>query len=111
MPVRDEEILPAVVVEIEEADAESDVLPVHPKPCPDAGIGERFAGVPVQRRDLLAEVGSDDVEPAVGVEITDTNAHARQSCAILVEGAACRNPDLPESAVMIVAVQQTRGGV
>ncbi len=91
--------------------AEAEVLAVHAQARLDAGVGEGAAVVAVERGDLLGEIRSDDVQPAVGVEISDADAHAGQGDAILIERAAGRNRDLAEGPVVVVAIQQTRRAV
>ena len=77
--VGDEDVLPAVVVEVEEVDAEADILAVDAETGLDARVDEARAVVAVQRGHLFGEVGPDDVEPAVAVVVADADAHARRA--------------------------------
>ena len=106
--VGDEDIHPAVVVEVEEVYAEAQILSVDAEAGPDAGVLETAAVVPVKRRHLLGEVRPHDIQPAVGVVIADAGTHAGERDAILVERASGRNGDLPERPVVIIAIEQTR---
>ena len=109
--VREQDVRPAVVVEVEEVDAEAEVLPVHAEAGAQARLLEGAAVVAVERRHLLGEVRPDDVQPAVAVVVADADAHARERGAFCVEGAAGGNPDLAEGPVLVVAVEQARRGV
>ena len=91
--VGDEDVLPAVVVEVEEVHAKADVLPVDAEAGPEARDLERTRTVvPVQRGDLLGEVRADDVEPTVGVVVSYTDAHASERDAGFVERASRPGP-------------------
>ena len=109
--VGDEDIRPAVVVEVEEIDAEAEVLAVDAEPRLDARVDEAGAVVAVQRGHLFGEVGPDDVEPAVGIVVADPDAHPGERHAVLVERRSGGNRDLAEGPVVIVAIQQARSAV
>ena len=75
--VGDEDVEPAIVVQIDEADAPAEIARVDAK----AGeVGVVFKGavaeVLVERVGVAGEVGLDDVEQAVAVEVADADAHA-----------------------------------
>src|SRR5208283_1203460 len=110
--VGDDDILPAVVVEVEEADAPADVLGVDGEAGLGGDLGEtNLAEVAVEVGDVAGEIGLDDVEPAVVIVIGGRGAHAGLLMAVLVIGDAGQGPALGEGAVVIVAEQQAGGGV
>ncbi len=65
-------------------------------------LEQQIAQVAVEGRDVLVEVGDEEVEPAVGVEIAGRQAHARLGVAHGVEGGARPQPDLLEAAALVV---------
>ena len=107
--VRDEDVLPAVVVDVDEVDAEADVLPVDAQPGPEARDLERARSViAVERGHLFGEVRAHDVEPAIGIVVSDADAHPGERDAALVERASGLERHLAERPVVIVAVQLAR---
>ena len=87
--VDEEEIEPAVVVEIDEADAPAEPARVEA----DAGgeravVAEALAAVRVQRRGVAGEVGLEEIDRAVAVVVADRDAHAGLRLAVLAVGAA-----------------------
>ena len=109
--VHEEDVGPPVVVEVEEVDAEAEVLPVHAEAGPEAHLLEGAAVVAVECRHLLGEVRADDVQPAVAVEVAHADSHSRQRGSLPVEGAARGNRHLPEGPVLVVAIEEARRGV
>src|SRR4030095_13727360 len=101
--VREEQIEPAVVVEIDERGAP----PEPPRVQADAGregaiLAEPVAGVGIQRRRIAGEVRLEDVQGAVAIVVADRDAHAGLRLAVLAVGAARADGDVGERAVVIV---------
>ena len=108
MTLRDEEVLPAVVVVIEEPRA----------PAREGQRGAAHAGrvrrvakaaVVVLAKEpvaLVREIGDDDVGPAVVVVVGEVHAHAGEGLAVLVEADAGKQADLAERAVPVVVIQE-----
>jgi len=65
-----------------------------------------FPVVSVQGGHLVGEIRARDVEPAIRVEVSYGDSHARLGHTILIKSATGRNRDFPEGSVMIVAVEQ-----
>ena len=110
--VGDQDVEPAVVVHVEEADAPAEVAGV------DADAGEVGAVVEVEAAEVLiegggvsGEVGLDDVEEAVAVEVSDGHAHAGLGLAVGRVGDAGFDGDVFEGAVLLVLVEGGGGGV
>src|SRR6266550_7426972 len=75
--IGNEEVLPPIVIKIEEAYPKTQIFPIYSEAGLDAGIVKRSLPViSVQRRDLVGEIRASDVEPAIGIEIADGHAHA-----------------------------------
>src|SRR5688572_3689214 len=110
--VRQEDVFPSVIIEVEENSPKAEVLPIDSKSGREAGVMEGSVSViAVERRYLVGEVGTNDIEPTVAVVVANPDTHARHSRAILVEGATRRNADLAERAVVIISIEQTRSRV
>ena len=110
--VGDEDVEPAVVVHVEEADAPAEVAGV------DAEAGEvgvvvevEVAEVVVEGVGVSGEVGLDDVEEAVAVEVSDGDAHACLGFAVGRIGDAGLDGNVFEGAVLLVLVEGGGGGV
>ena len=100
--IDDEEVEPAVVVEIDEADAPSEPAGVQP----DAGgerpiVAEALAAVGVQRRGVAGEVGLEEIDGAIAVVVADRDAHPGLRLAVLAVGAAGLDGDVLERAVAV----------
>ena len=108
MAVRKEKILPSIVVEVEKAHAEADVLSIDAEASLDADVLEgTIPVVPVQRGHLFGEIRADNVQPTICVEIPHRDAHSGQSNAIFIQRATRRNGDFAEGSVVIIAIEQT----
>ena len=110
--VGDHDVEPAVVVHVEEADAPAEIAGV------DADAGEVGAVVEVEAAEVLVEgfgvsgeVGLDDVEEAVAIEVSDGDAHAGLGLAIGRVGDAGFDGHILECAVLLVLVEGGGGGV
>src|SRR5205807_480188 len=65
----------------------------------------------IQRRSVLGEMGFEDIQAAVCIEVADSNTHAGLLAAIVVYGQASLQPLFGERAVAPVVEQQAGGGV
>ncbi len=108
-----EEVLPPVVVVVEEADAPAGGEQAD---APDAGgVGVvregPVPGVAVERPALVGEVRDDDVGPAVVVVVGEVDPHAREGPPVLVEGGEGQQRHLLERGVAPVPVEELPDGV
>ena len=110
--VGDEDVEPAVVVHVEEADAPAEVAGVDAE-AGEVGVVVEVAAAEVQIEGVgvAGEVGLDDVEEAVAVEVSDGNAHAGLGLAVGRVGDAGLDGDVFEGAVLLVLVEGGGGGV
>ena len=112
VPVGEEDILPAVVVEIQETGPETQILGVHSQTNLQARVVEAaVAVVLIESRDLVGKVRAHDIEPAIPVIVGNSDPHARHGSAVLVERASGGHSDLAERPVLVVSVEQARGGI
>src|SRR3954470_337666 len=108
MAIGDEEILPAIVVVIKEADAEAEVLRIDSQPCPQAYITEAAVTIIlVDGCHLIREIRSHQIEPAVVIVVADSHAHARQGYSVFIKGASGGHGNLAESSILVVVIKQT----
>ena len=96
---------------------EASGAPLH-VPVQDAEAGghrhvfeQAAAEVAVEGGDVVGEVGLEDVEAAVEVEVPHRHAHARLGGAELAVGDAARHGHVAERAVVLVPVEDRGGGV
>src|SRR5262245_5796930 len=112
MAIGDENVLPAVVVEVKKTDAETEIFTVDTQTGRQAGILKRSVTIiAVQRSDLIGKICADDIEPAIAIVVANPYSHAGQGNSVFVKGAAGGYGDFTECAVMIVAIQQAWGGI
>ena len=112
MAVDLEQILPAIVVEIDEVDAPADEPGIGREAGSHADVLEEDPVVVVEEiRVIVGEVGLDDVEPAIAVEVADADTHAALLEAMLVERDAHLGRVVREGAVAVVQEQDARCGV
>src|SRR5579872_3263542 len=110
--VGENQIGPAVIVEVEKHRAPAQILGVQAQAGSESGVGEgAVAIVVVERRRIVGEVGFEDVEAAIAVVVGDGCAHAGLLAAVFVEGGAGGDGYIGESAVAIVAIQNARRAV
>ena len=83
-----------------------------PRPARMRDVAEvALAVVAVEDVGVAAEMGFENVQVAVGVEVADADAHARLLLAVLAERDAALEALLGERAVAIVAEEQAGRGV
>src|SRR5437660_4098086 len=102
MTLGDEQVLPAVVIVIDEVNAPGRVH--HADRAYSGGrrdVLESALTVLVQRPFLVRQVADKYVRPSVVVVIFEADAHARVDLAVFVVSEPRRHPDLVEGAVVI----------
>src|SRR5260370_26452473 len=110
--VRQEQIGPAVVVEIEKRDAPAKVLRVEPESRGKGFIVERaVAIVVVERGGIVGEISFEQIDFAVAGEVGRGRAHTRRLAQSVVESGAGDDGNVGERAVVIVVVKNAGGGV
>ncbi len=105
-----EDVLPPVVVEVEEAvppPAARRHQPAEPAGMRDV-LEEALPHVPVQREALPRERGDMDVGPPVVVVVAEVDAHGRHLLPVLGERDAGQQGRLLEGAVLAVVQQEAR---
>ncbi len=106
VPVHQNQIGPAIVVEVEEHGSPAQILRVQAQSRGRGRIGKgAVAVVAVQRRSIVGEIGFENVEMAVAVVVGDGRAHACLLAPVFVEGGARGDGDVGEGSIMIVAVE------
>src|SRR5713101_6624661 len=104
--VRQEQIGPAVVVEIEKRDAPAKVLRVEPESRGKGFIVEgAVAIVAVERGGIVREISFEQIEFAVTVIVGNGRAHAGLLAPVVVESGAGDDGNVGERAVVIVVVK------
>ena len=104
--VDEEQIRPAVVVEIEKRDAPAEVLRVEPESRGKGFIVEgAVAIVVVERGGIVGEIGFEQIEFAVTVVVGNGRAHAGLLAPVVVESGAGDDGNVAERAVVIVVVK------
>ena len=105
--VHQQQILPAVIVEIKKSAAPSHKTRVVRDAGGQSNIIEfRPAPVAIQRLALVGEVAAENVRSPVAVVITRSHAHARHSLAVFVESCAAQDSLLAKGSVAAVDVEQ-----
>ena len=110
MAVGDEQVEPAVIIDVEGDGAEAGLRAARGGEIRRQGaVGEQAAAeVPAQGVRLVDEVGVEQVDAAVAVEVLGDDAHAGRGLARPVVGDARRGADLLESQAPEVAEQEVR---
>ena len=113
MAVDDQQILPAIIVVVEEAIAEADKGNGR---LGDAGLVAHVGKIPVtvvleQNVIVVGKVGVDDIETAVVQVIAGGNAHVRNLAPALVERIAAHIAVVLEGSIALVDVEIVGRGV
>ena len=74
-------------------------------------LEDAVAQAAVERGEILGEVGGEEVEDAVAVDVADGEPHAGLGGPVGVEGAPLPRGDLREDALPLVAIEVVRVGV
>ena len=111
MAVSDEDVLEAVVVDVQEGRSPPEVLGVDGKSGGNGLVDEHLhALVQVEGVRVVREVGLEDVKVPVEVEVACRHAHARLLLAVHVVGGSRDHSDLLECAVALVVEEQAGSG-
>ena len=112
MAVRDHQVLPAVVVVVEEGGAPADVGKARRRgPRPEGDIARIVALIAIKRVVLLGEVGDEDAQPAARVVVGDRHAHPALLGAVLAHGNPHEEPRFLEGPALPVDVEVVGGRV
>src|SRR5216684_6417043 len=110
--VANENVGPAVVVEIEKAAAPAEILGVFAEAGLVGGIFEIGATeIAVERRSVAGEIGFDEIEIAIEIVIGGRDAHAGLGLAVGAEGTAGFEGDVGEGAVLFILIEGAGGGI
>ena len=106
VPVADEDVGPAVVVEVKPAATPSQVLRVQAEPGLEGCVFEApVALVVIEGRRVTGKVGLHDIEVAIEVVIGGSDSHAGLWLAVGAEDATSFETNFGEGTVLVVAVQ------
>src|SRR2546425_633609 len=113
VPLRDEKVLPAVVVVIEEANAPPGMQ--HGDAAETAGeAGVRkaaVAGVLINRVALIGKIRDDKIGQTVVVVIGEVHAHAGERAAVAIDSDTGEEANFFERAVALVVIQKLDHGI
>src|SRR5262245_11242480 len=108
MSLRDEEVLQAVIVIVEEMSA-----PTRERQCRSADTGRvgdvaeaAVAVLSKQPVSFVREIGDDDVRASVVIVVAEIDAHARKRLAVFGESHARREAKFFERAIAIVVIEE-----
>src|ERR1700761_386105 len=112
MPVDQQQIRPAIIVDIHKHASPAEVLGVDSQSGIKRHVGEGVVSVMVVKRgSVVRKVGFDYVQVAVSVVVSDGRSHARLFASIIVEGHAAIGRGIGECAIVIVAIEDGGGGI
>src|SRR6266480_5526481 len=110
MPLRNEEVLPAIIVVIEQMRAptgKSESRSTHARLFGDILEGA-FAVVVKEVISFIGKIRDDNVRATVIVVIAEVGPHPGKRFAVLIVGNACGEADFGERAISVVVVQEAR---
>src|SRR5258708_13078293 len=112
MAVADQNVRPAIVIEVKETATPPQKLRVRAQPRCKGGV-LKGAGpeVVVKRGCVAGEVRLDQVEIAIEIVVGGGHAHASLGLAIRTEGTPCLDCNVFKGAVLLVVVERAGGGV
>src|ERR1700687_590995 len=113
MPLRNEEVLPAIIVVVEQVRAptgKSESRAAHARL-----VGHILKGavaiVLIEVIALVGKIGDNDIWVAVVIEVAEVGAHPGKRFAVLIVGNACEQANFGERTVSVVVVQETLHGI
>ena len=110
--VADQDVGPAIVIEVEKAATPAQKLRVCAQSRGKGGVLKGAATeVVVERGRIAGEVCLDQVEIAIEIIVGGGDAHAGLWLAIWTEGTPGLDGDIFKSSVLFVVVKRARGGV
>ena len=107
MPVRHDQVEPAIIVHVKESHSPADGHETRPR---YAG-GRRDVGkalltlVPEQRVRFFGEVGDDDVQSPIVIEVAEIHAHSGALLALETQCRAGLQCDFFESAIVLIVIE------
>src|SRR5437588_1856924 len=112
MAVADQNVRPAIVIEVKETATPPQKLCVRAQPRCKGGV-LKGAGpeVMVKRGCVAGEVRLDQVEIAIEIVVGGGHAHASLGLAIRTEGTPCLDCDVFKRAVLLVVIERAGGGI
>ena len=112
MSVGEEEVGPAVVVDVGEHGSPAEGVGVDAEACRESHVGEGAVGiVVVEGGGVVGEVGLEEVEATVSVVVGGGSAHPGLLAAVFVEGDADVGGGVGEGSVAVVVVEDGGRGV
>src|SRR5208337_1424119 len=112
MPVGHEEVLPAVVVEVEEPDAVAHNLGMAAQTGGKSHVAESAVTIVViQVRRVVGKIGFGEVQEAVAVVVCSGNGHPALGFPFAAEGDAGQLRKVGKSPVVVVVVKNAGGGI
>ena len=108
MAVRDEQVFPSVIVEVQKGRPPFHILGVHRKTGRTCDVFEvAIPKVSIKRIRVAGEIGLEDVQISVAVVVGRRGAHARLLAAVLVHCESAHEPRLFKCPVAFVVKEQT----
>jgi len=110
--IADEDVGPAVVVEIKKAATPAEILRVLAEAPLEGGVLKiRPAEIVVERGRVASEIGLDEIEVAVKIVIGRGDAHAGLGLAISAQRAASFERNVGENAVPLILIERACRGI
>src|SRR6202140_4125805 len=104
--IANQDVGPAVVIEVEKSAAPSQILRVHAQSTGESCVVEiGSAAIVVKRRRVSGEVSFHDVEIAVEIVIAGGDAHASLGLAVGAQGATRLDGNVFELSVLLILVE------
>src|SRR5437660_7847021 len=104
--VHQQQIRPAIVVEVHEHRAPSEVLGMQTEAGRIGSISESaIAVVAIERGAVVREIGFENVELSIAIEVGDGGPHAGLFTSVFIECRACYDCDVGKSAIVIIAIE------
>src|ERR1700682_1871106 len=112
MPAYNEYVREAVVVQINHSRTPSHKSIVDREPGLPGNVFEVcFPGIAIEIRNVIREIGFENVEPAVEIVISYGESHAGLLFAVIAIGNATNCSFFAKGAIVIVQEQQARGRI
>ena len=110
--VHQEQVEPAAVLEVGEADAPAQEAGVDPDPGHERPVfTEAVPGIRVEGGGVAREIGDEHVHGPVVVVVSHRHPHPRLGLAVLAVGAPAAHAHVGEGPVVVVAVERVRVAV
>ena len=110
MPLRDEQILPPIIVIVQKSNSPTRVQKGHP-PYPTHITIVSEAGIPavvIKRVFLVGKIGNDKIRHAVVIVVLKVNSHSGVGPAIAVNRDLCSQTDLFKCAITLIAIEKLK---